>query len=437
MDKLLQWPVSYCIAGIALAFGFESIRASWWGLIALSGLIVLYAFLTKGDRDERRFQTGDNCYFIGFVYTLSIITASLILDAEKLLDGETQQGLLITIGIALGTSVIGMVARFWLTHDIRVSEDALDEAVRKAAVSAAQLAGTVEKLCVAFATAATTIDEQTRAGTDNLARTITTFQSRLDAAAAEAGRGLQTVVDRATDRIDQQASLLSEHTVNVVQELRLGAEAHVEATRSSLDTLASSLNNHGQEVEAAVKRAGEALEQTADTLQMLGDRAVERFGQQTSSLSNSATSVLQELQRDADARVRTTRESLDRLSSSLSGYAKELDASVKGVSETLGQGTRQAMAQIADGVSRALQANEAALVKLAQRDDVAAIGRTFAQFSQETSRLSDQVAKLVSAQASLTAEVERFAHRIAEQPSAGVSPARTWAFWPWRKRGVR
>ena len=437
MDRFLRWPVPYCIAGIALALIFEPIRASWWGLIVLSSIIVLYAFLTQGDRDERRFQTGDNCYFIGFVYTLSIITASLIMDAEALLDGATQKSLLTTIGIALGTSVIGMVARFWLTHDIRVSEDALDEAVRKAALSAVQLEATVEKLCVAFATAATTIDEQTRAGTTNLASTFTAFQSRLDASAVEASEGLQTVVDRAIDRMSQQASSLSEHTVKVVQELRLGAEAHVQATRNSLDALASSLNNHGQEVEASVKRAGEALEQTANALQELGEQTVERFDQQTSSLSTSATHALQELQRGADAHVRSTRESLDRLSSSLAGYAKELDASVKGIGQTLDQGARRAVSQIAGSVAQALQTNEAALVKLAQRDDVAAIGRAFAQFGQEASRLNDEISKLVSAQRSLTAEVERFTHHLAERPSAGPPPARSWALWPWRKRDVR
>lgn len=437
MDKLLRWPVSYCIGGIVLALSSESIRASWWGLLVLSGLIVLYAFLTKGDRDERRFQTGDNCYFIGFVYTLSIITASLIMDAEALLDSATQQSLLVTIGIALGTSVIGMVARFWLTHDIRVSEDALDEAVRKAALSAVQLEATVEKLCVAFTVASTTIDEQTRAGTTNLTRTFTAFQSRLDASVAEAGKGLQVVVDRALDQMSQQAASLSEHTVNVVQELRLGAEAHVEATRSSLDALASSLSNHGREVEASVKRAGEALEQTANALQTLGDQTVERFSREASSLATSTTSVLQGLQQDADAHMGATRESLDRLASSLVSYAKELDASVTGVGERIDQGTRQAVAQIAGGVAQALQANETALLKLAQRDDVTAAGRTFAQFGQETSRLTDQVTKLVNAQKSLTAEVERFTQRLGELPSGGASSPRTWAFWPWRKKNAR
>ena len=432
---MLRWPVAYCIVGIALALGFESVRASWWGLAILSGLIALYAFLSKGDRDEGRFQTGDNCYFIGFVYTLSIITASLILDAESLLRGADQQSLLTTIGIALGTSVVGMVARFWLAHDIRVSQDALDEAVRKAALGAVALEGAVEELRVAVARAAEAIDEQSRTGTTNLASLFETVHNRLDFAARQASKELQTVASRAIDQIGQQASMLSESTTDVARELRLGTEAHVETLRDSLGALASILNTYGELVEASAKRSGETLEKTADALQTLGREAVERFGQQTSSLSTSTMSALKELQQGADAHVRVTRESLDQLSSSLASYAQALDASVKDVGETLDQGARQAVTRIGDGVAQAFRANHAALVEVAQRDDVDAIGRTFAKLSQEAAKLNDRVSKLAIAQESLTAEVERFTRLLAGRSSVEEAPARSWVLRPWRRGG--
>ena len=435
MDNMLRWPVAYCIVGIALALGFESVRASWWGLAILSGLIALYAFLSKGDRDEGRFQTGDNCYFIGFVYTLSIITASLILDAESLLQGADQQSLLTTIGIALGTSVVGMVARFWLAHDIRVSQDALDEAVRKAALGAVALEGAVAELRVAVARAAEAIDEQSRTGTTNLASLFETVHNRLDFAARQASKELQTVASRAIDQIGQQASMLSESTTDVARELRLGTEAHVETLRDSLSALASILSTYGELVEASAKRASETLEKTADALQTLGREAVERFGQQTSSLSTSTMSALKELQQGADAHVRVTRESLDQLSSSLASYAQTLDASVKDVGETLDQGARQAVTRIGDGVAQAFRANYAALVEVAQRDDVDAIGRTFAKLSQEAARLNDRVSKLAVAQESLTAEVERFTRLLAERSSVEEAPARSWVLRPWRRGG--
>lgn len=432
---MLRWPVAYCIVGIALALGFESVRASWWGLAILSGLIALYAFLSKGDRDEGRFQTGDNCYFIGFVYTLSIITASLILDAESLLQGADQQSLLTTIGIALGTSVVGMVARFWLAHDIRVSQDALDEAVRKAALGAVALEGAVEELRVAVARAAEAIDEQSRTGTTNLASLFETVHNRLDFAARQASKELQTVASRAIDQIGQQASMLSESTTDVARELRLGTEAHVETLRDSLGALASILNTYGELVEASAKRASETLEKTADALQTLGREAVERFDQQTSSLSTSTVSALKELQQGADAHVRVTRESLDQLSSSLASYAQTLDASVKDVGETLDQGARQAVTRIGDGVAQAFRANHTALVEVAQRDDVDAIGRTFAKLSQEAAKLNDRVSKLAVAQESLTAEVERFTRLLAERSSVEEAPARSWVLRPWRRGG--
>ena len=217
------------------------------------------------------------------------------------------------------------------------------------------------------------------------------------------------------------------------RELRLGTEAHVEAMHGSLGTLASSLNSYGQQVEASVKKASETLEQTADALQTLGREAVERFSQQASSLSTSTTSILKELQQGADAHVRVTRESLDLLSSSLASYTQALDTSVKDVGETLDRGARQAVMQIGDGVAQAFRENQTGLVELAQRDDVSAIGGTFAQLSQEAARLNDQVSKLASAQESPTAEVERFTRLLAERSSAGEAPARSWGLRPWRR----
>ena len=147
MSALLKMPIIYCVVGIVACALFESVRAGWTGLGVLGALVSLYAWLAKGQRDEGRFRTGDNSYFIGFVYTLSVITLSLILDADTLLGGAGGgvSPLLKTIGIALGTSVVGMLWRFGLTHDIVVAEDAFDDAMRDAAVAAASLKGAMRE----------------------------------------------------------------------------------------------------------------------------------------------------------------------------------------------------------------------------------------------------------------------------------------------------
>lgn len=145
---LLRYPLFYCVAGAAAAF-FPDIRGDFWlGLGVLGALISLYGWSAKGPRDERRFETGDNCYFIGFVYTLAVIALSVGIDADEFLDagGDGAETLLKTVGVALGTSVVGMLWRFGLTHGVKISKNEFDRMVDKTALAANRLDAAVENL---------------------------------------------------------------------------------------------------------------------------------------------------------------------------------------------------------------------------------------------------------------------------------------------------
>lgn len=153
---LLQHPVLYCGLGVIAAF-FHEVRAEWTGLLVLIALICLYGFLSKDLNTEDKgrakltpHEIGDNCYFIGFVYTLLVITFALIFDAQAIVSGadskEALHPLLKTIGIALGTSVAGMVWRFGLTHGVEIPENEFDRITNNIAVAANKLSGTVKRI---------------------------------------------------------------------------------------------------------------------------------------------------------------------------------------------------------------------------------------------------------------------------------------------------
>ena len=135
-----------------MAAAFGNVRGSfWWGLCVLGGLISLYGWLAKGGRDAKRYEIGDNCYFIGFVYTLVVISLSVGLDARELLYSPPEGGgssaglqhLLETVGVALGTSVIGMLWRFGLVHNIQIPENEFERMVERTAVAANKLEAAV------------------------------------------------------------------------------------------------------------------------------------------------------------------------------------------------------------------------------------------------------------------------------------------------------
>lgn len=265
MNDLLRFPVAYCVVGIALALAFQPIRADWWGLVVLGFLISLYGFLAKGDKDERRLEVGDNCYFIGFVYTLSVITASLMLDAEELLAGtDTLHPLLKTVGIALGTSVVGMTWRFGLTHDFQVSEDAFQAAVREAAVAAAGLKGVLEQQQKATASAASAIDDMAAKAGAKLEQLVAETRSRMHSAAADAASALASLGESSAANSREQAAVvaaLTKSSADAMQALQATTRATTEDVGQALAATLPSLRDYAGTIEASARRAGDALEE--------------------------------------------------------------------------------------------------------------------------------------------------------------------------------
>lgn len=432
MNDFLRMPVAYCLVGIGAAL-FEPMRAGWWGLAVLGAVISLYAFLAKGDKDQGRFQTGDNCYFIGFVYTLSIITLSLILDAKDLLENSGEQGLhplLKTIGIALGTSVVGMLWRFGLTYDVRVGEDAFDKAVQEAAVAASSLKGVVQVLEQTIKDASEAIEGQSQTSRSSLDRLLEVFHDRLDTAAAEVSEALQSVVARAVENIEQHGSSLTQSTTGMVEILRRNAESHATAVRESLNGISSSLDSYASVVDASAKRVGETL-----------DRAAQQ------ALTQIANGVAEALQANTFADARQA------LGSAVQAHKE----AVFGVNHTLTNAVDGLRNAAARAVAYADEAREAlaAIEGVAPRQDLDAVTQSIAQFGEAVARLTDQISQLVEGQAKATAETQRYGQQLAElqntlsnfQLPQGVAPNRpnpeptvqqpspsgNTGWWPWRR----
>ena len=433
MNTFLRMPVVYCIAGIVLAVWFESVRAGWWGLLFLGGLISLYAFLAKGEKDGCRFQTGDNCYFIGFVYTLSIITLSLILDAETLVGGLGEQNLLPllkTIGIALGTSVIGMICRFSLTHGIRVGEDAFDDAVRDAAVAAASLTGVVGEAAKAAVPLKSAVEDlrrtigntseamqaQSQAGATGLKRLFDAYRGRLEAAFTETNASLQALATGAAENFRQQRSSLNQDAKDVLRELQEKTRAHDETIQASLGDVTSSLTEYVRAVSGSARRVGETLDKAA--------------GQAVARVEKEITDALQandfaDAQQELRASVQTHREVVGGLNQTL---AKAMDSLTEASTAVVAR---------ADEARNAL----AAIDGIALHQELVAVTQAIHQFRTEVVALTGQLSSLASGQLAVTNPAGNYNQqpRPPDVPHPGTGPTaqgegqrRSRGIWPWR-----
>ena len=402
MNGLLRYPLAYCVVGIALAAFFQEIRADWWGLVVLGALISLYGFLGKGGKDDGRFEVGDNCYFIGFVFTLAIITASLVLDAEALLAGTrgSLHPLLKTVGIALGTSVVGMLWRFGLTHDIRVGEDAFHEAVREASLAAAALKGVVGDLRQAVGTAAKAMDAQASASSARLDQVVGAALARIEDAAAGTAGALQTLGEHTGASLRGQATSiasLAEGATAALGELQQAARTSAETVAQSLAAASAALRDYAGTVEAAAGRAGDALAEGArQALAQMAQGVAEALQANTFADARRALEAAVATHRQAvDDVARTLRESLhglDEATRLATVRAEEARRALDAADGALERAGLDAATASVEGLRDAVTALNGQLPALAASQDAAA--KAASDYRSELERLAPALAKL-------------------------------------------
>lgn len=142
--ELLRYPPSYCAIGL-IACLHPDIRYEFWtGFIVLSVLISVYAWMSHGPKNKNRYAVADNCYFIGFIYTLALIAVSIGLDHDDFFGSGGATKLLQAVAIALGTSVVGMLWRLGLTHGLEIPREELDKLIDGARHSASRFQSSVD-----------------------------------------------------------------------------------------------------------------------------------------------------------------------------------------------------------------------------------------------------------------------------------------------------
>ena len=407
--SLLQVPVAYCAIGLALALLFKDIRVDWWGLVILCSLISLYGYLAKGPKDKARYETGDNCYFIGFVFTLSIITSSLILDAEELIGGLGKSGLhplLKTIGIALGTSVCGMLWRFGLTQGVAVGEEEFDRIVSRSALAAAKLEGTVtrlrgvvvdteQSLGIAAKAFKVSTEEVQRESADLLqssrmaiASLTEDLRSRLDSEVAAISESLRALSANVEDESRRHNASLKTELTSLLQQFEAGIGERAESIQYSLATVTESISNYPSALD-------ESLQQVVAALNLAVQDSVRQVSQgvanalQTYSFHPVRSALDAALQEHADGVAGVNRA----LSHSLARLNDATSASLATADDT-----RDAVNAVREAIN----------------GTVVGLGPTVQRFAENVEELSGRLSRLAQEQVTATAQAEHYRSYISD-----------------------
>ena len=310
--------------------------------------IILYAVLVQrsGTGRLRGDQAGDNCYYLGLIYTLASLAFAIFTFDPASASATIIQG----FGVALATTVVGLVLRVYFSQSRVDLVEAEDTARLELAEAAGRLKAELSRVTVSM----NDFGRQTRQSLEEFREEILQSVRQTSGAASEslkeaAARGTEaltaeageaaTRTKRVTGATDKMVTALEKHAVRLEEigeasggiASGLGAlERAAEATRSTVEQLSTEiavLHTLERSLETAGKDLGEAIAAMAGNVRTF-DETTSRVDQLITTRLEEVRAVPQEIaantQRSVEAAFERLRESLDSLAAAQGKIATEL-----------------------------------------------------------------------------------------------------------------
>lgn len=259
------------IAGARLGFeGNEFFK--WFSFATPNVLIVLYAvFVGLQAKSNRSPNDADNLYYLGFLYTVVSLGVALILyakDSGAISSGGHQETSIIgSFGLALSTTIVGLLARTVLSHHaIDIEEQ--DEHARIQLHSATNefinaLTGSTDRLNAVFDQNTTQLANAFAIASDAVAKkmpdeskalvvALSAFTAELNRSLSHTLNELQKFPDaikQATERIDVEHSELLKKNMSVFTEAAEGFMALLIENNQKIGSLGTAINRLSTRVE--------------------------------------------------------------------------------------------------------------------------------------------------------------------------------------------
>lgn len=269
-------------------------------------LMVIYALLAKFLRgfSIRDDQTGDNCYYLGFLYTLTSLGMSLY----QFSDTGTGEEIVRNFGIAVGSTIAGVALRV-LFHQMRHDPEDIEAASRMALSESSR---------------------RVKRELDATVREMATFRRLSEQQTREGFLEIQTNVDRISDKLVNTVDTLQQRYQRALNDnASKSTMTLTNLARASSDTLGTTARTLGDEQVKLVdstRQITAALDQVSDKLHAMHtpDEAIEiSLKPFIDDLSGLLRDTMQRSQQAADAQDRIVDE-LHRLNRRLERYSDAL-----------------------------------------------------------------------------------------------------------------
>ncbi len=296
---------------------FPTVTAAAWASVVL----ISYAVVARAlrGREIEPETTGDNCYYLGFLFTLTSLSLTLVqlgLVSESATT-DILENIISGFGIALVSTIIGIMLRVYFFQQradlvARQGEMSfeLQKAVRnfRSQLSASSIA--MKKFSTESVQLAQERDQKLRDETEAAVKSHLGAVSSLQATADEMNR-------QQREEIARNAELLADSLENSLKQLveRIPAEVAKAAQQSMSEAFVA--------LDAPVKRLGDSAEALASTLEDSVRQSFERIpGEIAGELRRPVSEIVQEL----NAPVKRFGSGLNELESKLNDFTESLDS---------------------------------------------------------------------------------------------------------------
>ncbi|MFM7349849.1 MAG: hypothetical protein ACKO01_10240 [Erythrobacter sp.] len=271
-----QWGfIAFAVVGFAgiVSAKWLEVETVWVAVGAIAAMFA-YAIIVgrAGTGRLRADQAGDNCYYLGLIYTL----ASLSYAIGTFDPSNTASTIVQGFGIALATTIFGLILRVFFSQgrpDLEnVEEQTRLELTEAASRLKAELNGVVRSM--------NDFSRQIQQSIREVHEASTTAVEEFTGSSVE---GLKSVVDAANEAIRGQANDFASRSKRY---------------SASFDTLLEKLDQHGQSVENlskshdAIRSSAELTKQTADNVN-LSVQALKASGEAAQTSASEAAAASQ------------------------------------------------------------------------------------------------------------------------------------------------
>lgn len=326
---------------------------TWVVALGAIGLIVAYAIIVnmKGTGKLRSDQAGDNCYYLGLIYTLtSLAYAIFTFDPNK-----TATTIVQGFGIALASTIAGLVLRVFFNQSRVDLFEVEDTARLELAEAAAKLKGELSLISLSFKEFSVGLQQSVSEVRDEAIESVKETSTKAVSA-------VQDLANEVRATLEAQATELAAHGKKVAENTASVATA-LERHKRSLDDLSESFDDVSEGIEEMAEASQTMAKHSAE---LLGNTKASKETQVqalalTTKLEKSASDILSSINSSMQQMHRWEGEFAARLAELVNGPKQTSDMALKAIAK--------AANSVGDAMTKLTEVQQSAIQSVAASTD--------------------------------------------------------------------